>query len=160
MVRHPFPSEEFKRLCIKNGVSQSQIARYINTHASLINAVINNHKHVVKARLFLDQLYIDMELGEFTSLEDYKYIPPMPGRFIKRKKENRFPTSEFEDALKKHRLKRKDIARHLGCQEKEIIVTVYNYYPVSPYQRTSAFLLKIFEAMQAGTFTSLSDYEA
>jgi len=101
-----------------------------------------------------------MKVGEFSSLEDYEYSLPRPGRFVlKKHAEPLFPTTKFIEALKRQRLKRADIARHLRCKEKEIISVVYNYQTVTPYQRTSAFLLKIFEDMQAGTFTSLEDYE-
>jgi hypothetical protein len=71
----------------------------------------------------------------------------------------KFPTIEFKIELLRHRVRQQDIARHLGCSEVVISQLVNDRVSMTRMQRISNFLLKIFNEMQAGTFTSLTDYE-
>lgn len=71
-----------------------------------------------------------------------------------------FPTKEFKVELIRHDLNQTEVAKYLGHKNRSVVCQIVNgLVPTTRSQRTSDFLLKIFDDMKAGTFTSLKDYE-
>lgn len=71
-------------------------------------------------------------------------------------KSKEFPTIEFKVALLRHRVTIAQIATRLGVSRPLVSMVVHNR---CTSENVNNFLDKIFEAMQAGRFTSLKDYE-